>query len=198
VTPDGRLQTELRPHRGDRLSRRRHHPESNERTTVDHDHVVDENLVFTVSAVGGVDVDTELTAEPRRHTDGMHSRESIPAVADHHSCHTHPPCSSETIAVHEEVRNRRMVRTALRPAPLSSLECGDGGGSSVLAAITTASSTTPKSRAPVVGHDFNRSVEGSHRNAIAAASADVEDSPPPRGESRVSGCSGQPADPVAN
>jgi hypothetical protein len=73
------------PDRGDSLAWRRQNSHRRQRSSVYDLPPVDEDLILTVPAVYGVDVDFQLASDPRRHTDGVNARDSIHAVAKYHS-----------------------------------------------------------------------------------------------------------------
>ena len=81
---------EPRPYLVHDLSRGRHHPNSDQRSPIDDDFAVDENSILAVVPPDRFYFDRELTAEARRHTDGMYSRNSKRAVTNRHPGHGDP------------------------------------------------------------------------------------------------------------
>jgi hypothetical protein len=73
---------EPRAHRVDDLLRGRHHPDDDEGSPIDNRFAIDENDVLSVMSSDRFHFDPELTAETRRHTDGMQARDSECAIAD--------------------------------------------------------------------------------------------------------------------
>ena len=67
---------EPRPDGLDGPSRRGHNSQDDERSPIHDRLAVDENLVLAVVSADRVHLDSELTTEPRRHTDGMDARHS--------------------------------------------------------------------------------------------------------------------------
>jgi len=49
--------------------------------------VIDKNFVFAVPSMFGIDFNLELSSQPRRHPDGMKSRDSIGTIANQYSSH---------------------------------------------------------------------------------------------------------------
>ena len=69
----GALGAEPGPYLVHDLSRRGHHPNSDQRSPIDDDFAVYENSILAVVPPDRFYFDRELTAETRRHTDGMYS-----------------------------------------------------------------------------------------------------------------------------
>ena len=72
---------------GERLGCRRHEAQYHQRTTVHDGLAINENFVFPVASANHLDVDVELTANPRRHTGGVQSGHSIRAIPNGYSRH---------------------------------------------------------------------------------------------------------------
>ena len=85
--PSGPSGRELRPHLVDDLPRRRHHPDDDQGSPIDDRFAVHENLVLTVVSPDGFHLNPELTAQARRHTDGVYARDSECAIANRYPSH---------------------------------------------------------------------------------------------------------------
>lgn len=77
----------MHPHRIDDLSRRRHHPDDHQGASIDNGLAIHENSILAVVSPYCIDLDLELTAKARRHTDGMQARDSERAVANGYPSH---------------------------------------------------------------------------------------------------------------
>lgn len=69
------------------LAGRRQDAERGQGPSVHDNLAVDKNFVFTVATMFGVDLDLQLSSQPRRHTDGVKSGNSISTIANNHSGH---------------------------------------------------------------------------------------------------------------
>lgn len=85
------LTAQLRSHLLDDLPRRRHHPQDHQRAAVDHDLAVHQNLVLAVATMDRIHVRREFPPEPRRHPDGVQSRDSECAVSNDDPGHVSLP-----------------------------------------------------------------------------------------------------------
>lgn len=85
--PLGSSGRELQPHFFHDLPRRRHQPDDDLRSPVDNRLAVHENLVLAIASRDRIHLDPQLTAEARRHTDGMYSRDSERAITNRYSGH---------------------------------------------------------------------------------------------------------------
>ncbi len=64
-----------------------HHTKSDPASAIDDGVAIDENFVLTVAATDRFHLDSELTTEPCRHTDGMQARHSEGAIPNGYSSH---------------------------------------------------------------------------------------------------------------
>ena len=78
---------EARAHGLDDLPRRWHHPEDDQRSSVDHDIAIDEHFVLAVASLDCLDIRSELSPQTRRHTDGMQAGDSERAISYRHARH---------------------------------------------------------------------------------------------------------------
>ena len=85
--PLGSSGREPQPHFFNDLPRRRHQPDDDLRSPVDNRLAVHENLVLAIASRDRIHLDPQLTAEARRHTDGMYSRDSERAITNRYSGH---------------------------------------------------------------------------------------------------------------
>ena len=90
---------ETRAHGLDNRTRRWHHPEDDERPSVDHDVAIDEHLVLAVASLDCLDLDSELSPQTRRHTDGMQTGDSERAVPNRYAGHVRRPAPGPTHSV---------------------------------------------------------------------------------------------------
>ena len=71
----------------DSLSRRGQDTESRQRPSVYYNFAVDENFVFAIPSMFGIDFNLELSSQLRRQPDGMKSGDSIRTIANQYSSH---------------------------------------------------------------------------------------------------------------
>jgi len=84
---DRALTSKTRANCVDNLLARGHYAQRGERSAIDNDFAIDENLVLAVASVNHLGLDAEITPKLRRRTDGVKSGDSVSAVTNYDTGH---------------------------------------------------------------------------------------------------------------